>query len=242
MAEKTPGVLTAEYLKAQGNTPEARRAVRRGYHASKLPGFEWSERLDRSWDLGAPSGCNAATVWPSGTWHTWDETGTGGENGVEELEPLDARIARAKHEAEDALLRQGWHDLDAPSTPTRGEPMDIRTLQQQAHDNARAKGWWDDQTGADGELDPGAAEDRVPEALALIHSEISEALEEFRRDAGLDTYVKDGKPEGFGVELADAVIRIFDLCGALDIDLAAAIEQKMAYNATRPHRHGGKRA
>ncbi len=40
------------------------------------------------------------------------------------------------------------------------------------------------------------------------------------------------------VELADAVIRIADLCGHLGIDLDAVIEEKMAYNADRPYKHG----
>ena len=46
------------------------------------------------------------------------------------------------------------------------------------------------------------------------------------------------KPEGFGVELADAVIRIADLCEALGLDLEALIQLKMRYNATRPYKHG----
>lgn len=46
------------------------------------------------------------------------------------------------------------------------------------------------------------------------------------------------KPEGVAVELADAVIRIADLCGHLGIDLEAAIDLKMAYNETRPFKHG----
>lgn len=46
------------------------------------------------------------------------------------------------------------------------------------------------------------------------------------------------KPEGVAVELADAVIRIADLCGHLGIDLDAVIAEKMAYNAGRPYKHG----
>jgi hypothetical protein len=65
----------------------------------------------------------------------------------------------------------------------------------------------------------------------------------------LESYLMTGsnplnplKPEGFVVELADAVIRIADLCGALGLDLAAAIELKHAFNVSRPFRHGGKNA
>lgn len=82
------------------------------------------------------------------------------------------------------------------------------------------------------------------EALALIHSEISEALEEIRKNPDpLHSYVResDGKPEGFMVELADAIIRIGDLVGSIDggpAILAAAIYEKMEFNASRPHMHG----
>jgi NTP pyrophosphatase (non-canonical NTP hydrolase) len=48
------------------------------------------------------------------------------------------------------------------------------------------------------------------------------------------------KPEGVVAELADIVIRVADLCGLYGIDLDAALEEKMAYNSTRPYRHGGK--
>ena len=78
--------------------------------------------------------------------------------------------------------------------------------------------------------------------LALVHSEVSEALEELRVHSPSHEYARasDGKPEGFAVELADVVIRVMDLCGQLEIDLEAAIAKKHAFNATRPYRHGGK--
>lgn len=80
----------------------------------------------------------------------------------------------------------------------------------------------------------------IVEKLALIHEEISEALGEIRSGHHpLEVYYRDdGKPEGLMVELADAVIRIADLAFLLDGDLEAAIEEKHAFNATRPHKHG----
>lgn len=101
---------------------------------------------------------------------------------------------------------------------------------QRVHALAVANGWW-------------GAEPNIPEKLALVHSELSEALECYRNNEMTTTISASyDKPEGFGVELADAVIRILDLCGYLGIDLGVEIERKHNYNMTRPYRHGGKRA
>jgi len=112
-------------------------------------------------------------------------------------------------------------------------PLTIDTLVAEAHTTALDKGWWE------GFED---AEQRVPEALAAIHSEVSEAFEAYRRDETSYRERADGKPEGFGVELADAIVRIADLAGALGVDLTFCLRRKLAYNKTRKHRHGGKRA
>ena len=73
-------------------------------------------------------------------------------------------------------------------------------LMREIHETARDKGWWD--------------EPRTwPEICNLIHSEIAEALEEYRSGKDVRTiYYVDGsgKPEGFPVELADIIIRILD--------------------------------
>jgi len=81
------------------------------------------------------------------------------------------------------------------------------------------------------------------EDIALMHSELSEALEAHR--AGHDSTemwfaAPDGKPEGIPSEFADVIIRIFHRAGEEGIDIAEALLQKMMYNETRPYRHGGK--
>jgi NTP pyrophosphatase (non-canonical NTP hydrolase) len=186
--------------------------------------------------------------------------------------------------------------------------MNFADLQARAHATANLKGWHDRPLrDHNGNID----HDRVLAKIALIHSEITEAcMEAF--EGVLRTVMIDGKPCGLPVELADIVIRVADLAGALDLDLqlgdietlpwsrrvfepkfiahhtlrfaldeateavreddisrltealarlvlevfgsaqfygvaynlglAKAIEVKMAFNDTRPHRHGGKHA
>jgi NTP pyrophosphatase (non-canonical NTP hydrolase) len=114
--------------------------------------------------------------------------------------------------------------------------MTIQELQHVVHTNSRDHGFWPElDAGIDATIRHRMVEEQIPLKLALIHSEISEALEEYR-DGNIETYHRetDGKPEGFGIELADAIIRILDLAEALDIDLQGAIEQKHAFNVTRP--------
>jgi NTP pyrophosphatase (non-canonical NTP hydrolase) len=91
------------------------------------------------------------------------------------------------------------------------------------------------------------------EGMALLHSEVSEAVEAWRQWGTADaTAVLDEcdpdreigmppKPEGVGSEFADVLIRLLDDCAIFGIDLEAEYERKMTYNRSRPYRHGGKR-
>lgn len=105
--------------------------------------------------------------------------------------------------------------------------LSLRSLAKSAHSTAKEKGWWDN-------------ERSIPEQIVLMHSELSEAVEELRKPNARPFYLKDDKPEGWGVELADCVIRIMDTCEQYNVDLQGLIEMKMKYNESRSHRHGGK--
>lgn len=118
---------------------------------------------------------------------------------------------------------------------------EINEYVRAAYQNAIDKGFWGDPRRA--------MLINVGEKIALMHSELSEAFEEWRAGKKLNEVYYAGdennparKPEGFPIEMADCVIRIFDFCGAAGIDLQTAIQTKMKYNQQRPHRHGGKRA
>lgn len=120
--------------------------------------------------------------------------------------------------------------------------MSLNELAKSIHENAVKHGWWDE-------------ERSFPEIVALCHSELSEALEEYRNQRPME-YVDDfenntritvpdffcgNKPEGIAVEMIDYIIRILDWCGKENIDVDAMLARKHEYNQSRPYRHGGKK-
>lgn len=113
-----------------------------------------------------------------------------------------------------------------------------RDLQMACFGASSAAGWWGEILRSNG-LPADVSEVRlgqrtgkllITQKLCLIHSEVSEAMEGFRKDLMDDKLPHRKMGE---VELADVVIRCFDLAGACGFDLGAAIAEKMAYNAHR---------
>jgi NTP pyrophosphatase (non-canonical NTP hydrolase) len=87
----------------------------------------------------------------------------------------------------------------------------------------------------------GAENQNIPTKLALIHAEVSEALEDYRDGKIATTFDENGKPHGFAQELADIVIRVGDLAEMTGVNLEAEVIMKMRYNSTRKIMHGGKK-
>ena len=126
------------------------------------------------------------------------------------------------------------HVTLGPETPEDPRVLDLNELAALCHANSKEKGFYDP---------PPSFENRI----ALIHSEVSEAMEEFRLGRAPTDVRYTGprnaqvqKPEGIPSEFADIIIRILDASAYYGIDINTAVLEKMAYNKTREYKHGKK--
>ena len=106
-----------------------------------------------------------------------------------------------------------------------GQITAINRLADEIHEMATVKGHWD-------------GNKNVGEKIALMHSELSEALEGSRRGNPPDEHCP--LFSSMEIEFADCVIRILDFGVEYNLDVAQAMAAKMKFNATRPYRHGKK--
>jgi NTP pyrophosphatase (non-canonical NTP hydrolase) len=123
-------------------------------------------------------------------------------------------------------------------TPSNLSDRTLKDWQRAVVAINKAKGWY-------------SQEVSFLDAMCLLHSEVSEAVEAWRNWGTEDATTQaidqgEGhalpKPEGVGSEFADILIRLLDDCDRFGIDLEAEFERKLAFNMTRSYRHGGKRA
>ncbi len=109
--------------------------------------------------------------------------------------------------------------------------MTIKELQATAYSNATILGWNEKHIS-------------FTEMIALIHTEVSEALESYRDNepvSYLNNEFNPSKPCGVASEFADILIRVGHYSELLGIDLEAEVKRKLEYNLSRSYRHGNKK-
>lgn len=128
----------------------------------------------------------------------------------------------------------------------------FKHLAKRVHTNAIKHGFWDEaKTVYLQRIEPGNDESPwtsdyslqhwvdeliISQKLALIHSEVTEALEALRD--GISPSKAIPPHSCLEEELADVIIRILDLAGWMSLDIGSALRAKVSYNEGRPHKHG----
>lgn len=135
-------------------------------------------------------------------------------------------------------------DLVARGIVSTASGPSLNAMQAEIREINEANGWFD-------------GERSFGDGIALLHTEVSEAYEAYRRWKLQDATATAGmtpesaeqyelaagslaKPEGVGSEYADILIRLLDQCERDGIDLQFEVDRKLAFNRTRGYRHGGK--
>ena len=129
-----------------------------------------------------------------------------------------------------------YTNKDKALEPTTVHPMEekelikfcIDNLVRICHGAAYTSGWWTNLKTGEDLVETGNY--NVPEKLMLIVSEVAEAMEGHRKNL-MDDKLPERKM--IEVELADAIIRIFDTAGALKLDIGGATGDKLEYNLNR---------
>lgn len=125
------------------------------------------------------------------------------------------------------------NDLDLPWAIADTARDGLEATQDLCHGLAKHSGWWlDTETGEDVRTWPKKFLTLwIATKLMLVVTEVAEAMEGHRKNLADDKLPHRPMLE---VELADAVIRCFDLAGGLDFDLAGAVMEKLQFNQQRP--------
>ena len=146
---------------------------------------------------------------------------------TERFKPKEKDMEAGKNE----IVATMFSEMGAKERVERAEAIvyGISSLMVMAHGQSARSGFYD------------GAPFNLAEKIALIHSELSEALE-FARRGPINETMSEKIPDFTGVEeeLADVLIRVGDLAAALDLDLDRAVLAKMSYNASRAYKHGKK--
>lgn len=134
-------------------------------------------------------------------------------------------------------------------TDEPSQPMSLNVYRDQCGQAAEANGWHNKYQFAEahvrayGPRYEQALLDHIVAKTALIGCEVAEAIEEIRdgHEPCETYYGEGGKPEGYPSELADVIVRALDLAYMLGIDIEDAVQEKLAFNASRGQMHGGKK-